>query len=238
MRRKLGFAIMIAVLVIVTVFSAAGCRDKKGSVVKLDFAEGAFKETYSVDETLDLTNSYILATYEDGSVSRVRITPEMVSGFSSAVATSSGKLSVSYGGQSIVWLYTVKGSGGVQTSFRLKPVAVKSAAANEYTVYVNAEGIGANGIYAVAFDVALVSLASEGACEVSAEGWNISVNVTDSANFRVVMWSADGYASVAEGATLVSFKVTGTKGAVSVQNASVSDGTADYTVPGATYTIQ
>lgn len=232
-------SVAVAALVLIVILTAvAGCTRGKGEVVSLAFVEGAFKEIYASDESLDLSNAYILVTYADGSVERVKVTADMVSGFSSAVATSSGKMTISYGGKSIDWIYRVTGSGGIQTTFRLKFGYTPGESFGSVTV--SAEGVSgsSNGIYAVAFDLVLgsgIAIAESGiTCGVS--GFKSAVNA-DGSNIRIVLWSADGVTSLNEGATLVLFGISGSKGTLTVQNASVSDGVSDYTVPATSYTI-
>lgn len=229
----------VAALILILILTAAiGCTRERGEVVSLAFVEGAFKEVYSADEALDLSNAYILVTYADGSVERVKVTSGMVSGFSSAVATSSGKLTVSYGGKSIDWLYRVTGSGGIQTTFRLK-IGYTSGETSG-TVTVSAEGVNgsANGIYAVAFDLVIGSGLgiTEGGVTNAVPGFKSAINA-DGTNLRIVLWSSDGVTSLTEGATLISFGISGAKGTLTIQNASVSDGVSDYTVPAVSYTI-
>ena len=177
-------------------------------------------------------------TYADGSVERVKVTADMVSGFSSAVATSSGKMTISYGGKSIDWIYRVTGSGGIQTTFRLKIGYTPGESFGSVTV--SAEGVSgsSNGIYAVAFDLVLGSgiAIAEGGITCGVSGFKSAVNA-DGSNIRIVLWSADGVTSLNEGATLVLFGISGSKGTLTVQNASVSDGVSDYTVPATSYAI-
>ena len=105
---------------------------------------------------------------------------------------------------------------------------------------VSAEGVSgsSNGIYAVAFDLVLGSgiAIAEGGITCGVSGFKSAVNA-DGSNIRIVLWSADGVTSLNEGATLVLFGISGSKGTLTVQNASVSDGVSDYTVPATSYTI-
>lgn len=234
--KKRVFKAFVFILALTVFVLLPACSDDRGDVVSLAFVEGSFKETYVMDEALDLTSAYILVTYENGSVERVQVTESMVSGFSSAVQTASGRLTVTYGGQSIIWMYRVTGTGNVQTPFRLSISATD--AAGVYEIAAGGVDMVSPGVYAFAFDISVgTGMSLGGECLLLAEGFSFTSRLSeDGRNLGIVMWSADGATPLAGNGAVCSFTVSGT-GSVTIQNASVSDGTADYTVPQHTYTI-
>ena len=242
MYKKTVVLILSIAIVLLSTLVVAGCEpDPVEGVRGIELEDGALKEVYRVDETIDYSNAYLLVTYTGGRVQRVQITPNMVSGFSTDIPSNQSTMTVSFAGYSVEWIYRVIGSSEAANSFRLN-VSVSE----DNTVSVSASGTENFTALGVMFEVVMTGMSlnynesdPESAVEVAAEGMYCSVIGTGGASFKTVLWAKDGRTPMTDG-VILTFKIRkkGTEKAIlTLQKATVSDGAGDYSVPQSTIEI-
>ena len=235
--------LMLLVLCL-SLFILTACQggNEGKAVSSIQIIQGSFKENYLLDESLKLENAKILVTYVDGSTANVAITMDMVSGFDTSKTTTSGVLTVTYKGAKVNFSYTVTNSISIETSFRYHLAHLESEQAKGYDLSVKAHKASTvvDGVYAMRF-----TLSTTGGMTISdfalqnTEKYGMqtySVSVTSAV---VVVYSLNGYETVEDNETIITFKATkpsGT-GTINIQNASISNGTTDFVVPATTYTF-
>ena len=237
-RKVLKSVIIVVVACIIPVLLLSACNQEK-DVSSIQIVQGAFKEIYALDETLNLTNSKILVTYTDGSTANVAITSSMVTGFDSSTTTTGRTLTVTYKGKSANFIYKVQSSVAVETSFRFNRGALENESKDGYDVSIKAQNVG-DGVYAVRF-----TLSTSGGIALTeptlklGEGFKMQIYSSSISSMVVVVYSETGYDSIAEGAEIFAIKATEPKekGTINIQNASISNGVSDFIVPQAEYKI-
>lgn len=233
-------AFALAVVTALTVLAACAQPSEK-TVAKIEIVDGSFKESYVLDEKPDLTNSRILVTYADGSTKIVPITSDMISGLNTSVSAVNATLTVTYGGVSTQFNYRVISAEGVRTSFRLGLSAEGTGAQRTLTVAASGVQGVEKGVYAIAFDIAATGgVTVPGEISILYTGnWKFSVKRNSSTSLRVVLYSSGGAEALSGDCDLISLPATvsGASGTVSIQSASISDGTEDFTVPYSSLTL-
>ena len=241
MSKRIASIIVIMLSLAVFVLLLQGCDpDPVEGVRSIELEGGALKEVYRVDEEIDYDNAYLLVTYTGGRVSRVKLTPNMVSGFSTDVPVHSATLTINFAGYKVEWIYRVIGSSEAANSVRLK-----AEVSREHVLTISLSGTEDFPVLGVMFEVVMSGVAAEsdvdgGEIIKVREGVYYSVNHISDAAFRIVIWSKDGRTKF-EAGELISFKLikTGTEnGVLTIQKAVVSDGEGDYTVPQSTLEIK
>lgn len=233
----------ILLLVVAFVFALCACNDgtsEKG-VASIQVVQGSFKESYRLDERLDLTNAKILVTYVDGKTANVSVSEDMISGFDTSKTTTDGVLTITYKGVKVRYTYKVTNSIAIETSFRYSFVVSESAEHPGLDVQVKALNASKveEGVYATRFTLSttggmsLSNYAVQLGEGFSMETYSVSVN-----SIVFVIYSVDGYEPIGDGATLISIRASkpSVMGTLNIQNASISNGIADYVVPAITYT--
>lgn len=233
-----------AILLLVLALSAvalSACNDEK-TVSSIQIVQGSFKESYALDEALNLQNAKILVTYSDGKTANVPITESMVSGFDTSKTTMSATLTVIYKDKSANFVYKVTNTVSVETSFRYSLEIKDGTEHSGLDVSVKTKNVKKveNGVYAMRFTVSTtggivlsdLKLALDGKFAMSV--YSVSVN-----SAVVVIYSSDGYEPVPDESVILKLKATkpSEKGTINIQNASISDGEADFVVPAVSYKL-
>ena len=229
----------LLILILLSALILAACNDDPVEGVRsIELEDGALKEVYRVDEQIDFDNAFLLVTYTTGRVQRTKLTPNMVSGFSTDVPTNASTLTVQFAGFKIEWIYRVIGSSEAANSFRLNLTEGENR-----VIGVSCSGTENFPALGVMFEVVMTgmkldySLVPEDAVTVSAD-MNYSVKA-EASSFKIVLWAKDGRTVMTDGA-LISFKIKkdgAEKAVLTLQRATVSDGDGDYTVPQSTIEI-
>jgi|AGTN01.1.fsa_nt_gi Bacterial Ig-like domain (group 3). len=223
---------LIVILIIVLAAAAflPACTKERG-VEKVQIVENSFKSDYALDEALSLSRASLLVTYSDGTTSTVKITEDMVRGFSST-APGSGKITVSFGGKTAVFAYTVSAATNVDTTFRL---TLSSALSENDSVDVTVESLRTeeigSGFLAVSFNVTLSGCSNPTISSLM--GPNFSIRQKPSGNgLSVVVWSTDGNTPASVSGRIAKITVVKTPSAevskVILSNIVMSDGIRDY----------
>ncbi len=240
MRKRVVKALaLVFIIALLGVFLLSACKGEK-SVSSIRIVEGSFKESYLLDEKLTLTNAKIAVTYTDGSTENKPITADMVSGFDTSRTTTSAKLTVTYKGASVNFLYKVINSVSIDTSFRLALEVKEGTEHAGYDVSVKASGAEtvAEGIYCVRFTVASATVTLSNPKLAIKEGYGLHVEKLSVGSIVLVLYSLDGYTPLENGTilTLQSSKPIST-GTLNIQNASMSNGISDFVLPATSITI-
>lgn len=232
--RKYKGLIFILIAVLLAATSLTGCGKKVADVQSIEIVSGSFQETYALDAGMDLSGALINVVYKGGNKESVPITADMVTGFDTYTTSNSRMLTVTYGGASSTFVYKVTWNGGaVDTPFRLNSSAESGEGNFVITVTSQNSARVENGVYAVKFYVSLsAALTFEEYESALPEGWTL-MGEASGKNIKFIAYSDTGSLSLPDGQVIVKVRVTkGTiKGAVTLQNQSISDGTRDYTVP-------
>ena len=239
-KRLFKIAVILFVVSALSVCALSACNKEK-EVSSLQIVQGSFKESYALDEGLNLQNSKILVTYTDGSTANVAITEGMVSGFDTTKTTSGTTLTVSYNGKSVNFIYKVTNSIAIETSFRYGLEVQQSTEHTGFDISIRAKNADRveNGVYAMRF-----TISTTGGIVLSdltlglQEGFDMSVYSVSVNSAVIVIYSSDGYKPVPNDGIILKLKASkpGQLSTVTIQNASISDGQADYVVPAVTYT--
>ncbi len=240
MRKKVIKVIaLVFIITILCVFLLSACKGEK-TVSSIRIVEGSFKESYLLDERLTLTNAKIAVTYADGSTENKAITADMVSGFDTSKTTTSAKLTVTYKGASVNFLYKVINSVSIDTSFRLTLEVKEGTEHAGYDVSVKATGAETveEGIYCVRFTVASATVTLSNPKLAVKEGYALHVEKLSAGSMVFVLYSEDGHTPLENGVvvTLQATKPIST-GTLNIQNASMSNGVSDFVLPATSLTI-
>lgn len=243
-RRNIIFAVAL-LLAIAMLGVLAGCGGNSGkSISSIAIAEGSFKTVYDLDEVPDYSSAILVVTYTNGNKENVSITADMVSGLTTSRTVSGAVLTVTYRGMTATFMYKVIGTTtNVDTAVRLKLSSAISEDGRNHVVSVKMTGVEQeeNGIYAVKFRLTGIDGVNIGEAVSSlTDDYAVKIYTESKSSISVVIYSVSGYLSFGENMELITVKVTKSSNSVTLnaQSVSVSDGTRDYTVPGASITIQ
>lgn len=233
--------LILACLISLAVLSACS-GEKEGSVSGIQIVEGAFKEIYTLDEKLDLTNAKILVTYTDGSSKKIGITKEMVSGFDTSTTTTGRTITIAYKGKETTFIYKVQNTISVETSFRFTLGATIYENLTAYKVEVGGKNVGSveEGIYAMRFTIAGTKGVDFRNPQLQLdERFQMQVYDVSQNNKVIVIYSVNGYDALPSDAPILTIEATkpAVSGSIIVQNASISDGNQDYVIPQVTCEI-
>jgi hypothetical protein len=213
----------------------AGCQKPKAETLAL--ADGSFKASYAVDETLDLSAASINVGYSKGT-ENVAVTSDMVSGFDTRT-TGTKTLTVTYESLETDFTYAVynpeNASKDIVTTARLILYAVEANGAAVYTVNLSVGDL--SGIMAVSFSLesdeslGITKDLSETSITAEPEKWSCASAYKSSAKLKAVIYADGGNAFGSDG-TLCVIKISGgTNRAVALKEITVSDGKKDYCLP-------
>ena len=236
-------ATLVLLVLSLSLFMLTACnKGDEGKVVSsIQIIQGSFKESYTLDEKLNLENAKILVSYKDGSTGNVAITSDMISGFDSSKTTTAGVLTVTYKGSSVNFTYAVTNAIAIETAFRYALSAVESEQGG-YNLTV--KGVGASsvveGVYAMRFTISTTGgIAISEIATPKPEKFGVSVYSPSVSSAVIVVYSLNGYESVTDNEAIITLKATKPtdKGTINIQNASISNGMTDFVVPASTYTL-
>lgn len=239
MSKKVFRVLMLSLLICaLCLCMLVSCTKTERQVSSIQIVKGAFKESYALDESLDLTNSKILVTYVDGETENVNITLGMVSGFDTSKTTTGATLTVTYRGQSTNFIYKVTNAVSIDTSFRYQFEVVDGGASLDVSVKAKNVSMVANGVYAMRFTVSTTGGIALSEIKVASDKFGLECYQSSVSSAVIVVYSLNGYDSIEDNATIVTLKATkpAILGTLNIQNASMSDGEQDYVVPAITYT--
>lgn len=98
--------VLVSILISVIILTLYACAETEVVLTSISIGEGSMKTSYSLNETIDLTDAKIVLTYSDGNTEEISVTEDMVTGFSTAnVGTYS--MVIRYLGRSVSLAYTV-----------------------------------------------------------------------------------------------------------------------------------
>ena len=129
---------------------------------------------YEQGESLNLGNSYLKAYYSDGTASFVTITPEMISGFSSAII-GDFSLTVTYGGKTTSLFYEV----------------VAPTSSHSLMIY---EAYGGGGNSGATYNYDYVILYNGSATDINISGYSLQYAAATSSTWSVLSLSGTIYA--------------------------------------------
>lgn len=238
---KVATLLLLVLSLSLFILTACNKGDEGKTVSSIQIVQGAFKESYTLDEKLNLENAKILVSYKDGSTGNVVITSDMISGFDSSKTTTAGVLTVTYKGVSVNFTYSVTNAIAIETAFRYALSAVeREQGGYELTVKGGNASSVTEGVYAMRF-----TISTTGGIVISEintpkpEKFGISIYSHSVSSAVIVVYSLNGYESVEDNEEIITFKATKptNKGTINIQNASISNGVTDFVVPASTYTI-
>ncbi len=232
---------ILTLTLLVCVFSLcvlASCADNAKEVSSIQIIQGSFKESYALDEGLNLTNAKILVTYADGSTENVSITSSMVSGFDSSKTTTGATLTVFYRSKSVNFIYKVTNAVAIETSFRYKFEVVDAGVTFDVAVKAKDASKVENGVYAMRFTVSTTGGIAISDFKTANDKFSMERYQTSVSSAVLVVYSTNGYEPVDDNSTIITFKATkpSVMGTLNIQNASISNGEQDFVVPAITYT--
>lgn len=234
-KKTLKTLVILTLICLLPLLVLSACNKEK-TVASIQIVQGSFKEIYSLDEKLNLTNAKILVTYTDNTTANVSITSSMISGFDTSTTTTGKALTVSYKGKSVNFIYKVQSSIFVETSFRFNIDVVENESKTGYDINVKADKASTvtNGVYALEFNLS----ASGGTALTEpvlklGNAFKMEIYSASVSSMVVVVYSTTGYDTITDGATILSVKATkpSTLETITVQSASISNGEADFVVP-------
>ena len=222
--------LIIALLLSVCVLTA--CSNPIGrEVEKIAIINGSFKETYNLDEEVDLKNAKIRVTYTDGTGENIAITKDMISGLSTAICTNSATLTVTYKEKTATFIYKVVSDRNIETAVRLNASWISED--NEY-VSVTASGVVDAGVSAMAFTLtANEAVSFTSATLALSSKWGIQYSLINSRNVTVVIYAKNGYDTLSVDGEIC--RINAVKGmgnaTIYLQSASFSNGEKDFIIP-------
>ena len=222
--------LIIALLLSVCVLTA--CSNPIGrEVEKIAIINGSFKETYNLDEEVDLKNAKIRVTYTDGTGENIAITKDMISGLSTAICTNSATLTVTYKEKTATFIYKVVSDRNIETAVRLNASWISED--NEY-VSVTASGVLDANVSAIAFTLtANEAVSFTSATLALSSKWGIQYSLINSRNVTVVIYAKNGYDTLSVDGEIC--RINAVKGmgnaTIYLQSASFSNGEKDFIIP-------
>ena len=232
---KLKTKAIISVLIIVLLLSVCvlvACSNPIGrEVEKIAIINGSFKDTYYLDEEVDLKNAKIRVTYTDGTGENIPITKDMISGLSTAICTNSATLTVTYKERTATFIYKVVSDRNIETAVRLNASWVSG---DSECVVVTASGVVDAGVSAMAFTLTANEAVNFSSVTLSLSNkWGIQYSVINSRNVSVVIYAKNGYDTLSADGEIC--RINAVKGmgnaTIYLQSASFSNGEKDYIIP-------
>lgn len=156
--KRIAMIVAIGVFLILPVF-ASGTEEGR-TITDISVSEGYEKLQYLIGEELDISGLYIDITYSDGNLEKVKVTQDMVSGFSNS-ALGAKLLTIMYENKActltvyVVEEYTYESEterpplDGFDTGVSVKPSGSGTGAPNTVIIAVCAVVVAAVGGYAV-----------------------------------------------------------------------------------------
>ncbi|MBQ8177890.1 MAG: bacterial Ig-like domain-containing protein [Clostridia bacterium] len=238
-KRVLKALILTLLICVFSLCALASCVSSEKQVSSIQIVQGSFKESYNLDEGLNLTNAKILVTYLDGTSENVSVTQGMVSGFDTSKTTTGATLTITYREVSVNFIYKVANAVSIDTSFRYQ-FEVTDGGASSLDVAVKAINASKveGGVYAMRFTVSTTGGIALSDFKVINDKFSMEYYQSSVSSVVFVVYSIDGYEPVVDNSTIITLKATkpSVLGTLNVQNASISDGEQDFVVPAITYT--
>ncbi|MDR2267417.1 MAG: hypothetical protein LBE09_07560 [Christensenellaceae bacterium] len=228
--------ILINILIIaIALTTLVACKSK--GAIKLEIAEGSFKQTYDLDEELDLAKAKMRVWYSASSSIEIAINRAMISGFDSHITGESKKMLISYDGATTEVAYNVFSDIDVDTPFRL---SAESTSDDKIIIKTkNVERVS-EGVWATSFTMYLSGVKFISGDSLAGSGFDIQCTYSDDI-LKVVLYSLGEYKVTSSG-SLIQLNVekfaNTTIHRVSITNIKMSNGISDYQkIPDATINI-
>ena len=226
----------VCVLLLAALIGAvfAGCgQTKLKDIEGIRIVSGSFKENYSLDEAVDLSSAYIVATYVDNTTERIKIQTDWITGLDVST-TGSKTLVIKYRDKQTSFIYSVAYKMSITTPVRL--TSERADAGDDKVLVLSLRETERMPVYAVKLEISLSNLTYAKREDNLPEGWEVAER-REGAALTLLYYNRTGSSPLTAARALTKLYLQGSGGGVVYIQGVITDGTADRKTPDLTVTV-
>jgi hypothetical protein len=221
-------------LILISGMLLFGCgKPEQKEISGIRIVSGSFKENYTLDETVNLSGAYIVATYVDNTTERIKIQADWVKGLDVST-TGSKTLSVTYRGKQATFLYNVVYHMTITTPVRL--ISERADDGENKVIVLSLRDTERMPVYAVKFEISLTDLTYVRKIDNMPDGWAAASHPEGNV-LTFLFYSQNGNSPIDSTRALTKLYLQGSAGGIVFIQTVITDGTEDRKAPDLTITI-
>lgn len=224
--------VLLLAAMICAVFTGCG-QPRQKEIEGIRIVSGSFKENYALDEAVDLSGAYIVATYVDNTTERIKIQPEWVTGFDVST-TGSKTLTVKYRDKQTSFIFNVAYKMSITTPVRL--ASERADEGQSKVLVLSLRDTERMPVYAVKLEISLSGVMYEKREDNLPEGWEVAER-REGTTLTLLYYNRTGSAPLTVTRALTKLYLQGSAGGVVYMQTVITDGEADRKAPDLTVTV-